>query len=191
MPTYRTISISETEHYRILPHDSIEGPRAMLESMADLIRSAIGAPVVRDVVEDLIARHGEAAPWAMHDLTLKTFVYRPDPEGIYLGNDERPEMEIFESTMTPETVLLRRLAGTTVEGDCDDYATFVGGLARTAGYPVRLVSVAANNKDGILDHVFCEVMIDGRWVASDGIHGDPFGWRLSDDRISAVLVVDV
>lgn len=85
----------------------------------------------------------------------------------YLYRDE--ESEVVRSPQFMLADMGRKDQGRTVqlEGDCDDVATFTAALAKTLGYPSRIVAIRTDPNDPNYDHVFVEVSDGGAWKTLD------------------------
>jgi hypothetical protein len=96
-----------------------------------------------------------------------------------------------EAVMAPSDVLRMR------QGDCEESASLMGGLALAIGYPARLVTVAAQpSAPDEFSHVYAEIEVppgSNNWVAADaarphsqfGVHPPEYyrrrAWSLTDD----------
>jgi transglutaminase-like putative cysteine protease len=56
------------------------------------------------------------------------------------------------------------------QGDCNEHATLLAALSRTAGVPTRLVAGAVYQDGAFYYHAWCEVWMD-RWVSVDPTFG--------------------
>ena len=136
----------------------INGTRATLRTMADLIRDAKTDARIREVAVGIIAglphkAYAEQAE-AITDWVARNVQFVRDVDGV--------------ETLTPPAYLLSTLAG-----DCDDQSMLVGALLQSIGLPVRL-SVGGPDAARMV-HVWCEVNIAGRWLACETTEPLPFG----------------
>lgn len=100
-----------------------------------------------------------AAARAVYDWVRRNIRYVPDP--------------VSKETVRPADVILRVSAG-----DCDDInGVLIPSLLGTIGIPTRLVTVAADpSMPDQFTHVYCEALIDNRWIALDSARvGAAFG----------------
>ena len=63
-------------------------------------------------------------------------------------------------------------------GDCDDYVVTMGGLLRSLGRQVRIVTIRADRREpGRQSHVFLQAKADGQWISLDPtVEGSSLGW---------------
>lgn len=69
-------------------------------------------------------------------------------------------------------------------GDCDDFVSLLGALFLSAGLPARLV-LSSGRADRQFDHVYLRVLTERGWVAADPIHGEPLGWEVPIESVTA------
>jgi len=91
---------------------------------------------------------------ALYNWVRRNIRFVPDPLDV-------------ETVQDPEVTL--RLGA----GDCDDHAALLAGLAQNVGIPSRLV-VVGENPDRF-QHIYAELLLDGRWTPADTTTEFPFG----------------
>jgi hypothetical protein len=64
-------------------------------------------------------------------------------------------------------------------GDCDDQTTLLAAMFEAVGYPTRFC-VAGYNEPELLEHVYCQVFIDGDWLDCDPTEPAFLGWAPPD-----------
>jgi hypothetical protein len=64
-------------------------------------------------------------------------------------------------------------------GDCDDYVVMLGALLTSLGYPVRIITIAADPAEPKrFSHVYMRVFVNGSWVGLDGTQPNSVpGWE--------------
>lgn len=78
-----------------------------------------------------------------------------------------------ETLSSPQMTLARRV------GDCDDMSTLLAALVQAVGYPSRFIAVGFHSENSF-EHVYCEVFINGEWIACDPTEPFPMGWAPPD-----------
>ena len=63
-------------------------------------------------------------------------------------------------------------------GDCDDYVVLMGGMLKSLGRPVRIVTIRADRREpGRQSHVFLQAQAEGEWITLDPtVEDSAFGW---------------
>jgi len=86
------------------------------------------------------------------------------------------EGDNFELLIAP-SVLLR---SSKPQGDCDDFTMLVAALARSLGFPVRIVTLVCDRRrPGEYSHVYCAAELpNGVWCPMDASHGRYPGWQV-------------
>jgi transglutaminase-like putative cysteine protease len=114
---------------------------ALLDSLAD---DATRRPSVQQLAA-LVAVRSSQRSRAQTVLSLvHALPYRPDPAGD----------EVFQDA--DETIAYG--------GDCEDLATLYVALARLVGLRAKVVWLNQQIHGAALNHVFAQVLIDGRWL---------------------------
>lgn len=54
-----------------------------------------------------------------------------------------------------------------MEGDCDDFATLSGAIAKASGYETRFAAVRTEKANPEFTHVFTEVSFNNEWERID------------------------
>ncbi len=135
-------------------------------TMQQLIDSGARNPEVRELAVDIVRQAGirerDAAGevravfnWVKHN-----FRFTKDPAG--------------KETLGTPHYLMRLKAG-----DCDDYVVMLGALLTSLGYPVKIVTIAADpHEPRRFSHVYMRVHVNGQWIGLDGTqpHSVP-GWE--------------
>jgi hypothetical protein len=151
-------------HYR-LPEDPRRRMEWTLRKMAALARAAlldrrfrftVGTVVLeRAPPRDKVKQAAALLAWARERVQ-----FVDDPVGV-------------EWPQSP------RVALQTGFGDCDDLTTLYAAAAMVIGIPVRLVAATQRANDPEWRHVWCEVLIGGRWIPADASHRNaPLGWAV-------------
>lgn len=80
---------------------------------------------------------------------IKNKPFRPDPPNV-------------ETLQRPAYTM----QGTGLGGDCDCKSVALAAWCKATGYPYRFVAVRRKDRN-TLHHVYCEVLINGKWVHAD------------------------
>jgi transglutaminase-like putative cysteine protease len=152
-------------------------PSAEVDSRAERIRLSL-PPGTQAPVTLAMAVY----QWVQSHLTYTPDGEAPDAHPLELGQ---------EGLRSPE-YLLRGIANWgTDRGDCDDYVILMGALLLRLGVPVDVV-LTSGRDDGEYDHVFLRAHTQPRRTyVLDGITGQPFGWHVPPDRVTASEVISV
>lgn len=103
---------------------------------------------------DIPDRRARAASRALYQWVKRNIRFVPDPLDV-------------ETVQDPEVTL--RIGA----GDCEDHAALLAALAQSVGIPARFV-VVGENLDRF-QHIYAELLIDGRWTPADTTNEFPFG----------------
>jgi hypothetical protein len=156
-----------------------EGPLGMLATlrlMAAMIRTP--DPGLLDWTAALHAQNvgvsETALARALFDWTRAHFLYTDD------ADDQRGGVAVPEVIQNPGATYAQMLAlpDHRARGDCDDYIVWLGACYYWLGWPVTLQAVALH-PDGVHDHVYLRVTVDGRVYGADPIPeaAGVFGWE--------------
>jgi predicted transglutaminase-like cysteine proteinase len=135
-------------------------------TMQQLIDSGARNPDVRAQAVDIVRQAGVVPrdsrgevnaifAWVKHN-----FRFTKDPAGK-------------ETLGTPQYLMKLKA------GDCDDYVVMLGALLTALGYPVRIVTIAADpHEPKRFSHVYMRVFVNGAWVGLDGTQPNSVpGWE--------------
>lgn len=151
MMFYRQVSIS-TER---LP-DGPRGTERTLQVMSAAVRGEL-PPDHAGYLDERIRRVAlsvcSAVPGHLHERELAALLafvrdriqYRLDPAGVERVQDPLTTLELQS-------------------GDCDDKCVLLAALLAAIGHTPRFV---AQFNGAEFDHVYCEALLDGRWIALD------------------------
>ena len=138
------------------------GTDATLREIGKLISDSQARPVVRLSALNILEQNNvkpsnsAAAIAALFAWTRRNVQYIQDP------------LEV-ETVQAPEVTLQIKA------GDCDDHATLMASFAANLGIPARLVTIGYD-PDAMV-HIFPEVLIGGRWTATDTTQAKPLGFQ--------------
>jgi transglutaminase-like putative cysteine protease len=120
-------------------------PDRRVELLDSLANDAMREGFVRELAA-LVPRSDDPRTQAANLLAFvhAAFRYRPDPGGVEVFQDVR------------ETIANG--------GDCEDLATLFVALARLLGLEARVVWLDQQIHGAALNHVFAQVLVDGRWL---------------------------
>lgn len=107
--------------------------------------------LVERITRNVAARDQLSEVLACYHWLLKNCRYLNDPKGIELVRDARAALASGQL-------------------DCDDFAVVMGAFALLLGRDIR-VTTGGFQLNGLHQHVWVEVLVNGRWVACDPVAG--------------------
>jgi Transglutaminase-like superfamily len=141
--------------------------RQTVKRMAYNVRKAVPSPEVGNAVAAAV-RH---LPWDASDREVFDAVFNWIGSNVRFRNDPPYDELLLE----PELLLsLRNPAG-----DCDDYSQLAGAMLGRLGYPSRIVTVKADQRQpDRWSHVYLDAYDSfGHRVPFDSSHGPEVGWE--------------
>jgi transglutaminase-like putative cysteine protease len=157
-----------------------EGTPGSLQTLA-IMRQMILAPdpILDQAVTDILSQPAteNLSPYALaksiFEWVRSHMLYTPDVNnGVVIEELRTPGYTLFEISRLGAAI-----------GDCDDYVILLCGFYNRLGYQTKMVAIS-RYEDQLLDHVYCQVQIDGEWVNADGIVDFPFGWEVPAHEVT-------
>lgn len=144
--------------YRMEQPQGDGGTHVTLRVMVSLIQRGASNPLVRDAAIRMTRGVGERdqiGQLAILRWFLQSHVtFMRDPAGI-------------ELVQAPDVLLRQIMRDGVAAMDCDDVAVLAGALAKSIGFPVRLMAVALDGRP-VFGHVWAEARNrQGQWVDFD------------------------
>lgn len=138
------------------------GIEATVVEMRRLAREARASPLLQLTADRILAGSGSDAERAgrLRVFLAERTVFEHDPPGL-------------EWIRTPRNMLEEIRDRGAVTGDCDDVAVLAAALSHVAGFPVRFVLLGFE-PGRPFEHVYAEVLADGRWRELDVTRPDQF-----------------
>lgn len=149
MTTVQRLSIAEGD----------SGTRQTVQRIAELIRSGVALPMVRDTATMIVGqfdpREYGGMMSAIREWCAAHIRFLRDPAGTELLH-------------TPEWILNRIFMTGAAHVDCDDAAILGGALAGSVGFSVSLVTVAFLDKRAPFSHIWVSITPPVPFLGPDG-----------------------
>jgi transglutaminase-like putative cysteine protease len=134
------------------------GTRQTLKLMASLARGQSTSQVIRELALAIVGTVAERDEFGEVKAIL-----------CFVQNRIRYVRDILNvETLQPPTDTLRL-----GQGDCDDKSILFASLVNAVGYPVKFIAMGETASH--FSHVFCAVLIKGKWVGAETIFPWPLG----------------
>lgn len=151
-------------------HTISDGPESVAQTCRIMRKAAIDAitdpnQAIRLLVMSIKADNGIAdRDWprflsALHSWVKENIEYTEDPDGIELVQTPQKTVEFGQ-------------------GDCDDHATLLASMIKTAGYPARFCAVGMGGNP--IEHVLTQAPMGPDWISCETILDVPLGWEPPD-----------
>jgi transglutaminase-like putative cysteine protease len=148
--------------------DGVEGTKATLKLMSDLVKAGKKSLTVRSkalaLTDGLPQKDRAGEVRALFNYVKEEIRYIRDPSRVEL-------LQFPEQTMSQAS------------GDCDDKSVLLAALLEAIGHPTRFVAMGFT--PGTISHVLVDTRWGSGWLPLDTTVDKPMGWR--PPNIAAIL----